>query len=957
MAPDVEKAQADILSMAQKLLRRDVERNRVEVTPALIRETLDKIRSLLSDDFELVNEEEILAELIRRWSRTVGRNATLDGRGDHVDWLTSDRKRDWRYWARYAEYMERSLPQKAVDALDESTDEILRHLEDPVRSGSWDRRGLVVGHVQSGKTGNYTGLICKAADAGYKIIIVLAGLHNNLRSQTQIRLDEGFLGFETSPNQDVLTAVGVGLEDQDQSIRPNNGTNRTEKGDFNTAVARGFGVTPEDRPWLFVVKKERTGLENLIKWIQTRVADVTDPVTGRKLVSGLPLIVIDDECDHGSVDTGEQVFYENGLPDEEHNPTTINRLIRKLLHSFTRKAYVGYTATPFANIFIHGKAETPEHGPDLFPSAFITSLGAPSNYVGPGRVFRLTGEGNRPAIIQPLTDENSGPWLPFGHKNGYLPRYNGKDDLPPSLKEAVRSFVYACAIRKLRGQGTKHSSMLVHVTRFTSVQSEVAKQIGAYHRALKDRYQRGIDLIETEASMKKEYENSFRPGMASVRKALAEDEDLADFSWEEVRAVIPDVLEDILVKEINGSAKDALEYEDRKATGLKVIAVGGDKLARGLTLEGLCTSYFVRTTKMYDTLMQMGRWFGYRDGYLDVCRLYTSEDLIKWFEHITEAAEELRQHFDAMAASGGTPRDFGMRVRSHSVLTVTSRAKMRHAKPMKITFSGDLLQTIVFDKDANIVKENFAAGAGLLNALGPGIDLNEQRYPVPGQKWSGRLWRSAPADEIIHFLQGYRTHSDSFRVRSDLIARFVEKMAAAGELVDWTVALVGRSGHAPSDLQTIGSASVAMLERTHNTSKDSDRYAIGTLISPRDQAIDLTEPQWCAALELTRKSWSADVERNSGKTLPESPGGPAIRHVLGSGDAEAGLEHHRERGLLLLYLLDPKKTGSADLGLDSKQPILAWALSLPGSSSDRGLSDKDYIANTIEWEGFSDGLG
>ena len=176
------------------------------------------------------------------------------------------------------------------------------------------RRGLVVGHVQSGKTGNYTGLICKAADAGYKIIIVLAGLHNNLRAQTQIRLDEGFLGFATIADADELPAVGVGLIDKDMSVRPNAATNRSDKGDFNTAVAAKMNISPEQRPWLFVVKKNKTVLERLLHWIRNRVANHVDPETGRKLVTNLPLMVIDDESDHGSVDTGEDVVDEFGNP-------------------------------------------------------------------------------------------------------------------------------------------------------------------------------------------------------------------------------------------------------------------------------------------------------------------------------------------------------------------------------------------------------------------------------------------------------------------------------------------------------------------------------------------------------------------------------------------------------------------------------------------------------------------
>jgi len=273
MSTNDQRAFDAILSMAQNLLRRTSTKTGLAITPEMIDAELNKLAMLMEDDFAVVDREQLVDELIRRYSHTVGRNATLSDDSDHVPWLTAERKRDWLYWRRYSEYMEAKIPLVALDALDEATDEVLGHLEDPNREGDWDRRGLVVGHVQSGKTGNYTGLICKAADAGYKIVIVLAGLHNNLRAQTQIRLDEGFLGFATLANVEDLPAVGVGLIDADHSIRPNYATNRTENGDFTKAAAAKLGVTPEQRPWLFVVKKNKTVLERLLGWIRNRVAD------------------------------------------------------------------------------------------------------------------------------------------------------------------------------------------------------------------------------------------------------------------------------------------------------------------------------------------------------------------------------------------------------------------------------------------------------------------------------------------------------------------------------------------------------------------------------------------------------------------------------------------------------------------------------------------------------------
>lgn len=955
MSTSSQKAFGSILSMAQNMLRLESDRAQSPISPEMIEKVLARI-AIIEEDFDTVDRDMLVDELIRRSSRSVGTNATISSGEDHIAWLDADRKRGWAYWRRYSEYLEPTLPWVALDALDVATDEILSQLEDPNREGAWDRRGLVVGHVQSGKTSNYTGLICKAADAGYKIIIVLAGLHNNLRTQTQIRLDEGFLGFATEPNAADPPLAGVGFIDSDMSIMPNAATNRAD--DFTANNAKIMNVSPEQRPWLFVVKKNKTVLTRLLKWIRTRVANHTDPDTGRMIVTNLPLLVIDDESDHGSVDTGEDVVDENGKPDLEHQPKTINMLIRSILHSFSRKVYVGYTATPFANIFIHDRGETQDHGPDLFPSAFITNLAAPDNYIGPGRVFGSASStpDNLP-LIRPLEEAEYQPWMPSKttnspdvkpHKNGHQPRWQGEARIPDSLAEAIRSFFYACAVRKLRGQGSKHSSMLIHVTRFTSVQSAVVSQVSEYVRELKAAYTRGYELKSLEASMRLEYETKFAPGMKKIRDALVENETLADFPWSDVREVLPDVLSDVRVREINGTAKDALDYTENETTGLKVIAVGGDKLARGLTLEGLCTSYFLRTARMYDTLMQMGRWFGYRDGYLDLCRLYTSGEMLEWFGHIADAAEELRQEFDNMVAAGATPKQFGLRVKSHSVLTVTSPAKMRNAKAVQLTYSGNLLQTIVFSNKPNDVESNFRAADDFIKALGEPLSLNDQHYLHEGQNWNGHLWRNVNAAEVVSFLRSYRTHKASFRIMSPLVADFIEEMNGDDELRNWTVALVGKESGDENNEGAVGGHNITMLERgpaaAHN-----DRYSIKTLISPRDQAIDLTKDEWDAALKLSEETWRNDRERNQKKKPPSEPGGPQIRQILGNGVPELGVPDRRDRGLLMLYLLNPKKAGFVQ-----DVPVVAWAISFPNSSSERRVSNARYIANSVLWGGLND---
>jgi hypothetical protein len=928
------------------------------ITPTLILEKIKVVVAMNPKWGVDLEREAVVGELIRRFSMWIGVDTILTNSTGHQEWLNSSRKTDWRYWQRYREWLERKLSWKAVEGIDKSTDNILGLLEDPNREEAWDRRGLVVGHVQSGKTGNYTALISKAADAGYKIIIVLAGLHNNLRSQTQIRLEEGFLGYETSSDYDTRSLIGVGEIDSDKEIIPNCATDRSNNGDFSQNVARRLAISPEERPWLFVVKKNKTVLRELLRWVQNHVADTaisdqekspsskSDLPRVKAIVTKLPLLIIDDEADHASVDTEEQLYDDEGNPDPEHSPTAINKLIRRILHSFSRSSYVGYTATPFANIFIHEKGLTTQEGEDLFPSAFIINLAAPSNYVGPSKVFGLINpEGVREGLPLQRTAEDASSadglsgWMPRKHKNGYVPYCDRPSGLPKSLDEAINAFILTCTIRKLRGQGTQHCSMLIHVTRFNSVQREVFNQIEDRLRHVRQRILRKIDHEQIISDLKTLWESDFLPTSSKVQESFDESPQL-EFSWQEIIEALPLLLADIEVRMINGSAKDALDYENHDERGLKVIAIGGDKLSRGLTLEGLCVSYFLRASKMYDTLMQMGRWFGYRPGYLDLCRLYTTNELSEWFGHIADAAEELREEFDLMASNGATPRQYGLKVQSHSVLMVTSRLKMRTAKNLMLSFSGQLLETIALYRDRDTLQNNFNFTKRLINNLGkPEIDPERVRGSSR-QKWKGYLWQDVEANEIVDFLTSYKTHSDAYKVNSQLLGQFVQSMTLSQELTNWTVALIGGGEGAKCEISD--SVEVSMLKRLNNSFQEN-RYSIGRLLSQRDEAIDLDEGAWKCALEKTRNAWHADPARMRDTKEPDVPNGPAIREVRGFGGEN--VQAHPERGLLLLYALDPEKS---EVGFtNNTPPIIAFGISFPGSNSGTKV---EYKVNNVGWE-------
>src|SRR6266508_3125491 len=428
-------------------------------TTEQIRENAVLVVNMLraKNDGQKLDLETLIREIESLCNVWVGSPSTLDDKKDHVEWLSERRGQiAWRFWERYRRFLgdvEYWAP-RTIRRLDEISDEILGRLEDPARPGAWDRRGMIVGQVQSGKTSNYIGLISKAADAGYRLIVVLAGMHNSLRSQTQLRLDQGFLGFDTQQRlffDQSNRRIGVGALPGSKLYPVHSLTNSEQSGDFRLTVARQANMMIGSDPILLVVKKNASILRNRIKWA-TLIQQERHPESGRLVVPDVPLLVIDDEADYASVNTRNIPYDENGRADPDYDPTAINGLIRQLLHRFEKSAYVGYTATPFANIFIYKGGFSEEHGEDLFPRNFIFRIPAPGNYTGPNEVFGIEEdpllglEGVKRLPITLLVDDPE-EWIPDGHKKDHV-----VGPLPDSVKLAIRSFVLACAARDVRGQ-------------------------------------------------------------------------------------------------------------------------------------------------------------------------------------------------------------------------------------------------------------------------------------------------------------------------------------------------------------------------------------------------------------------------------------------------------------------------------------------------------------------------
>ena len=775
-------------------------------------------------------------------------------------------------------------------------------------------------------------------------------MHNNLRAQTQLRIESGFIGYETDIEGLTGKLSGVG-NFRDANFTPNTGTNRAEKGDFNKTKAKTLsGISPEEKPWVFVIKKNKSVLEHLLRWIKTRVSDSVDLETDRPIVTKLPLLVIDDEADNASVDTKEQTFGVDGKVDEQHNPTAINSLIRQIMHTFSRKAYIGYTATPFANVFIHNKSETKKEGRDLFPSSFIVNLLAPSNYVGPSAIFSEQGQNLFIKEVDDYVDSKSNHeygWMPNKHKSDHIPLYHNEAIIPPSLKHAMNSFFLATSVRYLRGDKNSHCSMLVHVTRFTKVQSEIVVQIKSHLKFIKQKLSRGIGHENFLKEIKELWEQDFckvteellpknNPEKYDETKRKHFISDLP--TWDDILDVIQTVVNDINVLTINGKANEALAYEEHKKLGLKVIAVGGDKLSRGLTLEGLTTSYFLRASKMYDTLMQMGRWFGYRPRHFDLCRLYTTPYLVDWFSKIAEANEELREEFELMASEGMSPHEFGLKVQSHPGLLITSPMKMRTATTLKLSFSGSTAETVVFSKSPVDINSNNQSMVNLLNSI-KGSKASTARYLATGEMLNGLLYENVGSSYVLEFLENYKTHPDSYKSNSELLVRFIEDMNRVGELTDWTVAVFSGS----KENKQITCAGEALYATRRKPGSGSDRYknTIGRLLDPKHELVDVTPEQYSDALDKTQSDFSAGKTKY--KNMPETPSNSIIRFIKGVGGKRSSATPHK--ALLMLYLLEIRDKGTKHL----EGVIPAFAVSFPSSKSGVKVS---YAVNTVwkEWE-------
>ena len=859
-----------------------------------IRATVNQLRS----SFPGVTDEE--ADALALWFEEVHGVTMRDGAAlqdtDFEPWLEDARAGlEPYYWDRYNELLARkNFSGHVLATLDDVTDRILGFLANPTKPGKWDRRGMVVGHVQSGKTANYTGLVCKAADAGYKVIVIIAGIHNNLRNQTQRRIDEGFVGVDstahllrrTLPSQ---TAVGVGRIDPRR--RPAAFT--TSQRDFNKAIADSVGVPLQNlvQPAVFVIKKNTSTLRNLIEWLTVHNAQ-RGTATIRE-----PMLLIDDEADNASIN----------IRHRQEEVSRINGQIRQLLQLFDRSCYVGYTATPFANIFIDPDSNDAMLGHDLFPRDFIVSLDPPDNYFGATKVFSDEAE----RIVCHVDDHAD--VLPLKHRIDH--RVAG---LPATLEEAVRVFVIARTIRLARGHIGQHNSMLVNVSRFVGVQGQIRNEIHALVRRIgrSARVNGGMPAAQATKD----------PEIAALRQVF--EKHYADFSgvsWGDVQSLLHESASAVNVVEVNSRAAGSLDYAAHETSGLNVIAVGGFSLSRGLTLEGLVVSYFLRNSMMYDTLLQMGRWFGYRQGYEDLCRVWMPEEAEGWYAHIAESIEELREELARMQSVNATPKDFGLRVRSHpDTLVVTARNKMGTGSNLRVLIglANQFVETAILRRDRQSQEANREAAVTLARNLRSNGFPPEQGEPVSG----GRLVRRVPVQLVDAFLQAFRNHDGSPLTATGPIREYIRERQS-DELREWDVLFAGvtpkQAPARPLEDSSLGFPLICQRRAKGNRSDAATLMITNKQrVSSRGIARIGVDPE-----DARRAEEDYDAEKTTSTARTNYPD-----RIYG---------RVRARALLVIHLL---AIGKADDDLREQRPVVAWSISFPKTA--REEKKVEYVVNT-----------
>jgi hypothetical protein len=891
-------------------------------------------------------------------------------------WLTDERLKDisWDYSDRYFKHLlDNGRSEKVVDETKVSSLAILKKLADPQSKNAIYTKGLVVGAVQSGKTGNFNAVINRAIDSGYALVIVLSGIMEDLRSQTQKRIETDVIGEGAIDSTEVKGKKGVG---EIRRFGPQ-GDSSVIQVQSITSERKDFGKSTEEldhtlnAKYVLVCKKNVSVLKNLIIWLHNSLEE-------GKIKHNLPLLILDDEADNASLNN-------DGAKGREYASKT-NGHIRAILEMFHIKTYLGYTATPFANV-LQDRNECPENdweikykfkGEDsekklkrvdnIFPDDFIELLDPPSNYIGAKQIFETV------KSIENSTDENEkmpllassikdyieefpnriyevGPDNVVGVENiatkqdweekygsgGYLDfdtfaeyrkatRAPKKEDnfpekLPESIKIALKCYVLSLAIResrKPRMENSKlyqpHNTMLIHISRFTFWQNKTKKLVEEYISEIVSKINNDNPGSEKSiyADLKKIWysDQGYAHIVENIKLYLPkdyEDSFMVPIVFDSLKNFLPDAVRGIEVKAINSLTKEKLEYP--KNSPKKYIAIGGNRLSRGFTLEGLTINYFIRPTNYSDALLQMGRWFGYRPGYLDCCKIFTTQDTLDKFDSTTKCIEELESEFIKMEEQGKEPRNFVLKVKKHpGTLKITRPSILKNAKDVKWSYQDQLMMTTKFDVSKDNIEKTWS-------------NFTQNIAPRFDSKRDGLLSFQASGKDVVEILQNQSNNFEA--LDRENMSKFIQLCNDQGVLCNWTIALkvTGSSAESlsPEELNIDQSLcnEVKLARRSGpNTEKDKDSFLNKAIFKASSKSANIisSNDDMAILLSFEEKERAKDsFYLNKAKEIQRRNKNLSIEKALIEARKHKTIpeRYYREQmdeteGLLVIYLFDSK---------------------------------------------------
>lgn len=843
-----------------------------------------------------------------------GRDSVIlsEGEGNVIDVPTSPDSS----WQIYRKKLEgKGFKNDSIDSIERTTKGILQRLNGDTTS-SGPIKGLVIGNVQSGKTANMAALMAMAADYGWNMFIVLSGVIESLREQTQTRLFEDLHSNNGTNHWTLLEHL---------SKKSPKGQ-RAQDCDFQEGSLNHI-------KYFTVSLKVKSRLKDLMQWLQE----------DQNKQKQMKILVIDDEADQAGINTAD-------ITTEERK--AINACIENLVNEKTYNSkdcpvkykamnYIGYTATPYANVLNDPKKTS------LYPKDFIVALNVSNEYFGPQQIFGITSGVSSDSyeglsIINEITEND--------HEQIKHIQKGEESEIPESLKSAIAWFICSTAVMRYWNI-RKPVSMLVHTSQKTRDHQHIADAIDEWFTPInydeiialcEDVYQEQTENF-TKGILRDEYRDYGIPNdeindYPDYREIEKEISHIVNLNLNKIRLNENEELkygegihlciDNCMNNGINEENEHVrLVYPSRQNMPDKApafLVIGGQTLSRGLTLEGLLCTYFLRTTKQADTLMQMGRWFGYRKGYELLPRIWITKKTRQKFEFLSDLDQELRNEINLMEINGISPSECGPRIMntpSVNTIRITSPNRMQSAETAKYDFSGANSQTQVFSTDEETLKSNYSNALSFIQSLGMPDEKGD--YLIS----SNIVWRDVDNDTVECFIRKYRFNKRQyiFEHVGDLFDWCGENINK-GNLKNWNVVL-----HNPNENKNvkfpIESFDGFEIVRSEISPYEKDTVRVGALRDPGDLVCDID------LSSLSTENRNRIVDRIQGyKKTYSSAKVDEIREMAGLGAVPQ----------LIIYCIDKKSkaksTSSKRRSLNLDTDMIGLSIRIPG-----GKKGKDYV--------------